>query len=89
MSAHPYILQALFQMPFQDNTYNYWNYCCCNDVCFNCNVYSELILVRWSVVLFVDAENITADEFSEEGRKKKFPLKNGELFTYKSAQHPF
>ena len=31
----------------------------------------------------------TADEFSEEGRKDKFPLKNGELFTYKSAQHPF
>jgi hypothetical protein len=31
----------------------------------------------------------TADEFSEVGYGGKFALKNGELFTYKSAQHPF
>ena len=30
----------------------------------------------------------TADEFSEEGRKDKFPLKNGDLLILKSA-HAF
>ena len=68
-------------MSFQNNTYNYWNYCRCNDACFDCTIYNELILVCWSVELFVDDENITADEFSEEGRKKKFSLKNGDIFT--------
>lgn len=34
-----------------------------------------------SLVLYVGDSNTTADEFSEEGRKDKFPLKIGDIFT--------